>query len=244
MTTSGAAAVNDFSGDAVVVTGVGRAGQVGESVARAFGTLGATIHCVDRGEQVHERVSELVALGIDAHGHTVDLTDFGATAALAARIAASHHERIAAIAALAGGFAASGPLAGSNHEIFMRQISINLTSAYSTARAFLPYARVAKGAFVFAASAAVLPGGKVAGLAAYAMAKGGLLQLIRVIDQEERDTGVRAYGVAPTSVRTGANVDAMGTEIRYVEREEMADTIVALCGPAFRRASGQVFRLS
>jgi 3-oxoacyl-[acyl-carrier protein] reductase len=234
----------EFDGRAVVVTGVGRSGQAGEVVARAFGAQGAVVHCVDRGDRVHDRVHELRALGINAVGHVADLADVAAVSELAGRISSLHGGAVAAVAALAGGFDESGPIGGSDPDVFARQIAINLTSAYATARAFVPSVRVARGAFVFVTSAAVLPGGKVTGLSAYAMAKGALIQLMRSIAQEEKAHGVRANAVAPTAIRTAANVDAMGEGVRYVEREEFAGTIVALCGHAFSRVTGQVFELA
>jgi 3-oxoacyl-[acyl-carrier protein] reductase len=233
-----------LAGRGVVVTGVGQSGQVGEIVARTFGSAGAVVHCVDRGPGVHDRVAELSQAGIQARGYQTDLTDFAATSALAERVAGAHGGQIAAVAALAGGFAMSGLVAESDPEVLSRQIAINLTSAYATARAFIPGLRAGRGTIVFVTSAAVLPGGKVAGMSAYAMAKGGLVQLARAVAQEERDNGVRAYALAPTALRTTANLDSMGSAVRYVEREELADTIVALCGPAFRRITGQVLELA
>lgn len=233
-----------FDDRCVVVTGIGRPGQLGEVVALAFGQLGAAVHCVDRDAVAHERVAELRAAGINAIGHAVDLTDFEVTARLAAQIAAAHAGQVDVVAALAGGFAMSGPIAESDPAVYARQIGISLTTAYATARAFLPGVRAAKGSFVFATSTAVLPGGRAAGMSAYAMAKGGLVQLVRALAQEERDAGVRANALAPTALRTAANMQSMGENARYVEREEFAAALVSLCGPAFRRVSGQVLELA
>ena len=227
-----------------MVTGVGHRGQVGETVARAFAERGAFVHCLDRNASVHERVSELTALGLHAAGHEIDLTDFQATSDLARQIAAAHGGQVAAVAALAGGFAPSGLIAQSDQSVFARQVAINLTSAYATARAFAPAVRAARGAFVFVTSAAVLGGGKVAGISAYAMAKGALVQLVRALSQEESPHGVRANAIAPTVIRTSTNVASMGPGTRYVEREELAATIVALCGPDFARVTGQVLELA
>ena len=70
------------------------------------------------------------------------------------------------------------------------------------------------------------------------------VQLIRALAQEERPHGVRVNGVAPTAVRTTTNLETMGTEVRYVERDELAGTIVALRGPAFTRVTGHIFELA
>jgi 3-oxoacyl-[acyl-carrier protein] reductase len=238
------ALVPAWDGEAVVVTGVGRAGQAGAIVARAFAQHGATVHCIDRDEAVHERVHELTRDGLRAVAHTADLSQADDVRQLAQRIAAAHEGRIHAVAAIAGGFAASGPIADSDPEIFARQTLINATSAWTTARAFAPAVRAAKGAFVFVTSAAALPQGRSVGLAAYAMAKGSILPLVQTLAQEEAEYGVRVNAVAPTALRTAANTDAMGNDTDYVEREEFAMTILALCTPAWRRVSGQVIGLA
>jgi len=49
--------------------------------------------------------------------------------------------------------------------------------------------------------------------------------------------------VAPTNIRTGDNVAAMGDGLRYVERETVADTVVWLCSEAARAITGQVVQL-
>jgi 3-oxoacyl-[acyl-carrier protein] reductase len=88
-------------------------------------------------------------------------------------------------------------------------MSINLTTAYLVTHAFLPFVRAARGAIVYFASEAVLPGAKVANIAAYAAAKSGVVMLMRAVAQEERDNGVRANALAPTSIRTATNVKTM-----------------------------------
>lgn len=233
-----------LDGACVVVTGVGALGQAGEAVARHMAQLGAVVHCIGRGNEVRDRVAELTADGLRAHSHVVDLTDFDATAREAGVIAGGHGGRVALVAALAGGFGASGPIASSDPGTFASQLAINLTTAYATARAFAAPVRAARGVFAFVASAAVLPGGKTSGISAYAMAKGGVLQLVRAFAEEERDTGMRVYAVAPTSIRTAANVASMGEKVRYVEREDFAATIVALSRPSFALASGEAIKLA
>ena len=54
----------DFGGKVVLVTGVGRAGQIGNAVALAFGTAGAKIVACDVNAMgVTERVREFAAQG-------------------------------------------------------------------------------------------------------------------------------------------------------------------------------------
>ena len=80
-------------------------------------------------------------------------------------------------------------------------------------------------------------------MAAYAAAKSGVVALTRAIAAEERGNGVRANAVAPATIRTAANVSAMGADSRYVEREQVADAVVFLCSPRASAISGVVLPL-
>ena len=234
----------ELAGRSVVLTGVGREGQVGEAVARAFADRGARVFLVDRDEnQVRARSEALVAAGLRSAALAADLSDPAAVEALTARIRDATGGRVHALVHLAGGFAASGPVADSDPAAWTRQFTINLTTAYLTARAFLPLLRATKGALVFFGSEAALPGARVSGLAAYAAAKSALLTLAQAIAQEERDNGVRANALAPASIRTAANVAAMGADAEYVTREAVADVVLWLCSDAARVVTGQVVRV-
>lgn len=231
----------DFSGRSVVLTGVGREGQVGEAVAAAFAELGARVFLVDRQEsQARARAEALTAAGKRAAGLGVDLTDEAGVAALAERVRDATGGRVHALVHMAGGFASSGPLAESDPALFARQFALNATTAYLTARAFLPLLRATKGAMVFFASEAVLPGGKTAGISAYAASKSAVVALMQSIAQDEASRGVRANAVAPTSIRTAANLAAMGPDVAYVSREDVANVVLWLCSDDARAVSGQV----
>jgi 3-oxoacyl-[acyl-carrier protein] reductase len=193
---------------------------------------------------VGDRVAELRGDGLRAEAHAADLSDADAVTGLAARIAAAHDGRIAAVAAVAGGFAWSGPIAGSDPAALAQQWLINASTAFSTARAFTPFVRAAQGALVFVSSPAALPGGARAGLSAYAMAKGAIAPLVATLAEEERPHGVRVNAVAPTALRTAQNVQDMGADVPYVEREEFAAVLLSLCAPAWRRVTGQVVTLA
>ena len=234
----------ELAGRSVVLTGVGREGQVGEVVARAFADRGARVFLVDRMEdQVRARSDALIAAGLRSAALAADLSDPAAVEALAARVRDATGGRVHALVHLAGGFAASGPVADSDPAIWTRQFTINLTTAYLTARAFLPLLRATKGALVFFGSEAALPGARVQGMAAYAAAKSALLTLAQAIAQEERDAGVRANALAPAAIRTAANLADMGADTAYVTREAVADVVVWLCSDAARAVTGQVVRV-
>ena len=234
-----------FERRTIVLTGVGREGQVGEVVARAFAAEGATVTLVDRdAEQVAARASTLRAAGHTVYSESCDLTDPDQVAELAGVIGARHGGRIDALINIAGGFAMSGPVADSDFSVWRRQLDINLTTAYLATRAFLPMLRVARGTIVYFAAAAALPGERIAGMSAYIAAKSGVVALTRAVAQEERDSGVRANAIAPTAVRTAANLDTMSATTRYVEREEVARTALFLCSDDASAVTGQILRLA
>jgi 3-oxoacyl-[acyl-carrier protein] reductase len=236
-----------FSNSTVILTGVGNEGQVGEVVARAFAALNASLVLVDRTpEHVHARAAALAASGSKAHGYACDLTDPSAVDALVRDVRADHGGKARALVHMAGGFAMSGRVDESSVDVWHRQISINLTTAYLTARAFLPLLRAEQGSLVFFASEAALPGASAANRSAYAIAKTGVVTLMRAIAAEEQKagTGVRANAVAPTSIRTAANVNAMGENVRYVEREEVAAVVTFLCSPTASAINGAVIPLT
>lgn len=232
-----------LSGRSVLVTGIGREGQVGESVAAALADAGAAIAAVDLLSEASEaRAAALRARGARADAFACDLTNEDAVRALAETIASSYGNRLDAVVHLAGGFGMSS-VADSAPAVWQKQLALNLTTAALTARAFLPLVRAAHGAFVFFGSAAALPGASVANMAAYVTAKSGVLTLMRAIAEEERANGVRANALAPISIRTAANEKTMGSDARYVEREDVARMVAWLCSDASKPMTGQVIPL-
>jgi NAD(P)-dependent dehydrogenase (short-subunit alcohol dehydrogenase family) len=227
----------------VLVTGVGREGQVGEAVAAALADAGAIIAAVDLlRDAVEARAAALRARGARADAYPCDLTSESAVQTLASSVSSRHGGRVDAVVHLAGGFAMSS-VADSALDVWQRQLALNLTTAALTARAFLPLVRAARGTFVFFGSAAALPGASVTNMAAYATAKSGVLTLMRAVADEERTNGVRANALAPTAIRTAANEKSMGADTRFVEREDVARVVVWLCSDASRPVTGQVVAL-
>lgn len=234
----------DFRGKVALVTGAGRKGQVGEAIVTAFGASGARVIIIERqADAVLERAEALREAGVDALAYACDLTNAQALSLVFQDIGAQAPNGVHALVHGAGGFAASGPIAESDPEVWYRQIAINLTTAYLATRTFLPLVRKARGSMVYFGSAAALPGASVAELSAYAVAKTGVLTLMRAVAAEERTTGVRANALAPTSIRTASNVASMGNDARFVERETVAQWVLYLTDPASGPVSGQSFKL-
>lgn len=247
-----------FDGETVLITGVGRAGQVGEALAASFAERGARLALADRAaDDAEARAAALRAQGHDARAFPCDLTDPASAAAMAGAVREAFGPALDALVCAAGGFAATGALDAEADgtkalDGLQRQLAINLTTAYLATRVALPFLRARGGRVVYFASAAVLPDGDPAGLAAYAAAKAGVLALMRAVAADEhpregrdgvRIHGVRANAVAPTSVRTAANVASLGDQNAYVTREAVADTVAWLASAASAPVTGQVVRL-
>jgi len=238
------ASQHSLDGKVAVLTGVSRPGQVGELVARALATRGASVVLIDRtGVDAEARADELRRDGLSARAYPADLTN-AEQLDVVAKSVGRELGGVDALVNIAGGFSMSGKVSDSDPDAWARQLGIGLTTAYLTTRAFLPLVRQRRGAIVFFASAAALPGGKVAEMSAYAVSKAGVITLMRAVAQEERDTGVRSNALAPTSIRTATNVESMGSGMRYVEREQVADAVEFLCfSDAGRAITGQVVQL-
>jgi NAD(P)-dependent dehydrogenase (short-subunit alcohol dehydrogenase family) len=233
-----------FSGKLVAITGVGRAGQVGEILALRLAQSGARLVLIDREKDaVEERAADLQRAGHRAVAVVADLTNADDVARTAAECTDNGKTAVHALVAAAGGFAMSGPVAESDFAAWQHQLQISLITAYLSTRAFLPALRAARGSIVYFASAAALPGGKAAKMSAYAVAKAGVIALMHAVSQEAWGNGVLANALAPTSIRTAANVSAMGGNQAYVDRESVADVVHWLCSDASRDVTGQVIRL-
>jgi len=239
----------DFTNKLVVITGVGRAGQVGEALALSFAQRGATLALLDHQlGDVEARASALRDAGFTATAHAADLADANAAGAAADAVVAATRDRfgggVHAVICAAGGFGLTGPIDASDPAAWRRQFTINLDTAFGTTRAFLPALRTAKGSLVYFGSVAALAGGDPSGMAAYAAAKSGVLTLMTTVSREERPNGVRANAVVPTAVRTAANLTSMGNDGAYVERESVADVVAFLASPLARNVSGQAITLA
>ena len=233
-----------LEGKVAVLTGVSRQGQVGETVAQSLAERGVSVVLIDRtGVEAEARAKEIRDRGHRALAVNADLTDPSQLDAVA-RVVKNEFGGVDALVNIAGGFSMSGKVSDSDPGAWSRQLGTGLTTAYLTTRAFLPLVRERRGAVLFFAAAAALPGGRIAEMSAYAVSKAGVITLMRAVAQEERPTGVRSNALAPTAIRTAANVESMDASTRYVEREEVADAVLFLCfSDAARSITGQVIQL-
>jgi NAD(P)-dependent dehydrogenase (short-subunit alcohol dehydrogenase family) len=224
------AAAPGFRDRVVLVTGVGRAGQIGNAVALAFGHAGAKLVVADlNAVGVAERAREFAAAGIEARPCAGDLT-IPDIAALAIETAVHGFGRLDVVVNLAGGLTTYGPIEGIGARDFDREIAINLKTTFLVSQAAVQALAATRGAIVNVASIAVVEA--QAPMAAYVAAKAGIAGFTRSLALELRDRGIRVNAVAPGMVRTADNVAAVGASADFVELSAISDGILALADPA------------
>ncbi len=234
MTASG----GTFGGKVVLVTGVGRAGQIGNAVALAFGRAGARIVACDRNAVgVAERVREFAAQGIDARPAAGDLTQPD-VAALAVEVALRHFGQLDVVVNVAGGLTTFGPVERATVADFDREIAINLKTTFLMSQAAIASLALTHGAIVNFASIAYFE--PSASLAVYSAAKAGVAGLTQSLAAELSDRHIRVNAIAPGMVRTAENVAASGPGAAYVELDQITAGVLRLAGPESGGITGQI----
>ena len=228
----------EFRNKVVLVTGVGRAGQIGNAVALAFGQAGAKIVACDlNAVGVAERVREFAALGVDARPCAGDLT-VPDIAALAVEIALKHFGRLDIVVNVAGGLTTYGPIGDITPQTLDREISINLKTTVLVSQASIDALAASRGSIVNFASIAYFE--PQAPMAVYSAAKAAVAGFTRSLALELRDRRIRVNAVAPSMVRTVENVAAMGeTDAQYVEMRDITEGVMALASPSSTQ-SGEI----
>ncbi len=214
----------------VLVTGVGRAGQIGHAVALAFGQAGARIVAADLDAVgVSGRVREFQAAGIDAQPSAGDLT-VPDIAALAVETALRHYGRLDAVINVAGGLTTYGPIGKVGVRDFDREIAINVKTAFLVSQAAIEALAATRGAIVNFASIAVLE--PQSPMAVYSAAKAAVAGFTVSLARELAERAIRVNAVAPGMVRTPENVASAGSDARYVELDDICAGVLDLADPA------------
>ena len=229
---------NDFAGKVVLVTGVGRSGQIGNAVALAFGAAGARIVACDRNAVgVAQRVREFVAQGIEARPAAGDLTEMD-VAMLAVETALREFGRLDVVVNVAGGLTTFGPFSETTPDGFDREIAINLKTAFLVSQAAIPALEKTRGCIVNFASIAVIEPSP--SLVAYTAAKAAVAGLTHALAVELAPRGIRVNAIAPAMVRTAENIAAAGDDARYVEMRHITDGVLFLASAAASGVSGHI----
>jgi NAD(P)-dependent dehydrogenase (short-subunit alcohol dehydrogenase family) len=228
-----------LEGKVVLVTGVSRAGQVGESVAKALAANGATLAiCARTQSNVDARAEELRQGGARVLSLAASLTDETEIKSLITNIL-NEFQHIDGLINLAGGLTRYKPAAEHSLEDWRAEIDNNLLSAFLTSREIIPHMAKAGGGAIINFCRA---GGPQANMVAYNCAKAGLEALTRTLALEGRDVGIRVNAIAPGLVDTESNIAAMKPKDLklWTKREDIASAVVFLASPAAAGITGQV----
>jgi 3-oxoacyl-[acyl-carrier protein] reductase len=194
-----------------LVTGAGSESGIGFASARLLASLGATVSVTSTTDRIQARREQLASLGGAVTSHIADLTDEGQVASLIDDVVETHG-RID-ILVHAAGMVQSGhnvspqPTTGVRLEDWQRDLAINLTTSFLTARAVLPQMVKRKYGRIVFVSSVTGPLVVAPDAVGYAAAKAGLDGLMRGIALEMGPLGITANSVAPGWIATGSSTE-------------------------------------
>lgn len=222
-----------------LVTGVSRAGQIGQAVARALAENGARLVLVAR---VTERAEEIRTAGGQAAAVAADLTA-PAGAALAVERALHAYGRLDTVVNLAGGLTVYKPGTDHSPAEWTAELNNNLLTAFLVTRAAWGALRDAGGGAVINFARAGLP---QANMLAYNCAKAGVEALTRTFALEGREFNIRVNAIAPGLTDTEANLEAMKPKdtARWARRTDIGAAAVFLASAEADGITGQVLAVA
>lgn len=249
-----------LAGRSAVVTGGGRG--IGAAIARALADEGAAVCVCARTEpEIRNVASRIRAEGGRAWALACDVTEPGSVR----RMAEAATERLRAIDILVNnaGASSSAPLARITLDEWNRLFAVNATGTFLCTQAVVPgMVEREWGRVVNVASVAARAGFRY--VAAYTAAKHAVLGFTRAVAAEVADTGVTVNAVCPGYVDTEMTVETVDRIVRrtgmgrneaiaallqttpqsrLIEVEEVAESVLSLCGNDARTMNGQALVL-
>ncbi|HZO39604.1 MAG TPA: SDR family NAD(P)-dependent oxidoreductase [Methylomirabilota bacterium] len=231
-----------LAGRIAVVTG--GTGALGQAVTLRLLADGASVAVPYAVEKEREQLAQRVAAADRERLilKPADVIDVKAMTAFADEVVTARG-KIDVLVAGVGGFA-GGSLLETDLETWKRMLDLNLTSAFSVARAVVPVmARARYGRVVVVASRAVVP--PAGGFIGYTVAKAGVIAFTQALSQEVRDQGITVNAVLPSTMDTPANRAAMPDSDRkgWVPVEAVADAIAVLARDASAHITGTLLAI-
>jgi len=132
-----------------------------------------------------------------------------------------------------GGFAGGRTVAETDDATWDQMRDLNLSSAFYTFRAAIPYLRKSGSGRIVAIGSltAVEPH---AGLGAYVTFKSALTMLVRTVALENKEAGLMANVVPPANRKSMPNADFS----KWVQPKDVAELVLSLCGAQTRHITG------
>lgn len=248
-----------LAGRHALITGGGTG--IGAAIARTLAGAGAAVSIAGR------RAAPLEEVAASLPGAKTIVADVTSEADAQAMVAAARaaHGPIDILIANAGA-AESAPIGKIDLAHWQRMLDVNLTGAFLTVKAAL--ADIGEGdgrgrRVVFIASTAGIKGYPY--VAAYCAAKHGVVGLARALAVELAPRGVTVNAVCPgftetplleaslanIGQKTGrslgearAQLARLNPQGRFIQPEEVAETVLWLCTPAARSITGQAISVS
>jgi 3-hydroxybutyrate dehydrogenase len=239
-----------------LVTGGGRG--IGRAIAAALAGQGMTVTVLGRQRAV---LDEAVAAG-DAH--FADVANVADKAAVTAAITRAAERRPIDILVANAGSAESAPFAKSDAALFARMMDVNFMGVVHSIQAALPSIKTRPyGRIIAVASTAGLKG--YAYVSAYSAAKHAVIGLVRSLALELAATRITVNAVCPGFTdtdlvagsidnimnKTGRSREQAIAELakhnpqgRLVTPQEVADTVLWLCGKHASAVTGQAIAVA
>ena len=195
-----------------------------------------------------ERERERLQASVDAAARarlTLERCDVSDEAAMARLTAAlvERHRRLDVLVTGVGGFA-GGRLVETDRATWDTMLALNLTTAFTAARATLPHMIAAgAGRVVMIASRAVVP--PAGGFIGYTVAKAGVIALAQALSQEVKPHGITVNAVLPSTMDTPANRAAMPNvdPKTWVPVTAVADAVASLAAESAAQVTGTLLMI-
>lgn len=234
--------MTDMEGRTVIVTGASRG--IGAATARAFAEAGANVVLLARRE---EQVAEIAGeIGARALAVPCDVTRYWEVEA-AVKAAVATFDSLDVLVSNAGTIEPIARLDEVDADAWGQAVDVNLKGVFHAVRAALPVIVERGGGTVLNVSSGAASGPSE-GWSQYCSSKAGAAMLLRCVDREFRDSGVRAIGLSPGTVATDMQRRIRESGINPVSRLDWSDHIppewparalVWLAGPGGDEFAGQ-----
>ena len=190
----------------------GATGGIGFEVAKRLGNDGyrVVLNGIEA-EKGQARVTELVAMGIEAEYVGFDVTDEEAVSRHVRSIG-EKYGKIDCVINNAGGLGGRSPIEGMTTEFYRSVMALNLDSTFFVSRAAIPFLKNAVGSSIvnYTSNAAWNAGGPGAGI--YGVSKAAVNTLTRALAKELAPAGIRVNAVSPGTIDTPFHAQIKATK--------------------------------